>query len=92
MPASAEKKSRQSLKSTSTLSPSDTMAEKPTCRCAAHSTRPAATAPDCDTSARSPGLALRAAKLAFILARGARTPMQFGPTMRSPWARAASLT
>ncbi len=41
-------------------------------------------APDCDTSARSPTFTPRAAKLAFIFARGASTPMQFGPTIRNP--------
>ena len=37
------------------LSPMEAIAEKPTPRDAAHSTSPAAMAPDCEISARSPG-------------------------------------
>src|SRR5947209_5306433 len=54
------------------------MPEKPTRRVAAHSMRPASTAPDCEISARSPAPTLRAAKLALSFARGAITPRQFG--------------
>src|SRR5215470_14019381 len=70
------------------LSPSETMAEKPVDLLAAHSTKPAATAPDCEISAISPGCALCAAKLALSLACGARTPRQFGPTSWRPLLRA----
>ena len=55
----------------------------------AHSTRPAAMAPDCEISARSPLRGICAAKLALSLARGASTPRQLGPTRRMPCARAA---
>ena len=50
------------------MSPSDTSPEKPTRRRAAHSRSPASTAPDCEISARSPGTAFRAAKLALSFA------------------------
>ena len=44
----------QIAESTSSWSPIETMPEKPTARCAAQSTMPAAMAPDCEISARSP--------------------------------------
>ena len=50
---------------------------------------PAATAPDWEISARSPGVAFRAAKLALSFAGGAITPRQFGPTRRRPCLRAS---
>jgi hypothetical protein len=50
---------------------------------------PAAMPPDCEISARSPGGARRDAKVALSLAAGSIRPMQFGPTRRSPLARAA---
>jgi len=52
------------------MSPSDTSPEKPTRRRAAHSRSPASTAPDWEISARSPGVAFRAAKLALSFAGG----------------------
>src|SRR6266700_1145914 len=71
------------------LSPSDTTAEKPIDRVAAHSTSPVAMAPDCEIRARSPDFGVLAAKLALSLAPGTKTPRQLGPTRRRPFARAA---
>src|SRR5450755_405528 len=65
------------------------MAEKPTLRRAAHSTIPAAMAPDCEINAKSPRRADLAAKVALNFAGGTITPRQFGPTRRRPLARAA---
>jgi len=50
--------------STSSWSPIDTMPEKPTARCAAQSTMPAAMAPDCEISAKLPTAGMCAEKLA----------------------------
>jgi hypothetical protein len=86
---SSAKKSRRSLTSTSTMSPSEAIAEKPTSRRFAHSTIPATMAPDCEINARSPGCGMLAAKLALSLTRGASTPRQFGPMSRRPLGRAA---
>jgi hypothetical protein len=52
-------------------------------------TMPAAMAPDCATSARSPAIAMRVAKVALSFAAGTITPRQFGPINLKPWARAA---
>jgi hypothetical protein len=86
---SSAKKSIRSPKSTSTMSPSETAAEKPMPCAADHSIRPAVMAPDCETRARSPVGGMRAAKLALSLARAESTPRQFGPMSRRPVARAA---
>jgi hypothetical protein len=46
-------------------------------------------APDWETSARSPGRGIRIAKVALNFAAGTIAPRQFGPTIRSPFSRAA---
>ena len=67
----------------------ETIPEKPTARCAAQSTIPAAMAPDCDISARLPGLGMCAEKLALRLAPGIMMPRQLGPISLIPYLRAA---
>ena len=67
------------------------MPEKPTPRCAAQSTMPAAIAPDCEISARFPGPGMCAAKLALRLTPGIMMPKQFGPISRMPYFRAAAV-
>ena len=79
--------SSMSAKSTSTESPSEIAAENPIERLCAHSSTAALTAPDCDTSARSPASGRLAAKLANSFECGATTPRQLGPTTRSPRGR-----
>ena len=81
--------SSRSSKSTSAMSPTETRPEKPTLRSAAKASSDTVTAPDWEMTARSPGIALSAAKLASRPARGASTPRQLGPTMRMGvrWAR-----
>ena len=64
------------------------MPEKPTSRRAAHSTTPAAIAPDWEISASDPARGSRSAKLALRAPGGERTPRQFGPTILRPLARA----
>ena len=51
---------------------------------AAHSTRPAAMAPDCEISARSPAPWHAGGEAALSFAPGTRTPRQLGPTSRRP--------
>ena len=66
------------------LSPIETTAENPTPCADAHSTNPAAMAPDWETSARSPAGGIEAAKLALSLTPGTSTPRQFGPDKAHP--------
>jgi len=66
-----------------------TIPEKPTPRCAAQSTMPAAIKPDCEISARFPAQGTCAEKLAFKLTPGITMPRQFGPISRMPYFRAA---
>lgn len=80
----------QSATSTSTMSPSDTICEKPTPLAAAQSTSEAAMAPDCDKSAISPGAAGIWKKPALSLSGGSIRPSPLGPMMRRRWGRAAS--
>ena len=65
------------------------MPEKPTQRCAAQSTMPAAIAPDCEISARFPAAGICAEKLALRLTPGIMMPRQFGPISRMPYFCAA---
>src|SRR4029079_1711820 len=65
-------------------SPIDMIPENPIERLLLHSMSPAAMAPDCEMSARSPDFAVLAAKLAFSRAGGTTTPITFGPMPRGP--------
>ena len=63
----------------------ETIPEKPTARCAAQSTMPAAMAPDWEISARFPGPGMCAEKLALRLTPGIMTPRQLGPINLMPY-------
>ena len=74
------------------MEPSDTIELKPTSSCAAQSRMAVRSAPDCEMKPTRPGLAMPAAKVAFIRSIGFMMPRQFGPTTRIPYLRAASRT
>ena len=72
--------SSRSAKSTSMLSPMETIAEKPMPRSAAHSTRPVAMAPDCEMQRQIAGLRHRRREAGIELAPPA-------PERRGNWGR-----
>ena len=72
------------------MSPREATHEKPMPRAWAQSSTAVATAPDWATKAISPAFGVTGAKLALRPRRGARRPMQLGPSTRSRWGRAAS--
>ena len=73
-----------SPKSTSAASPREITVEKPTWCGSAQSRIAVQSAPDWETSARSPGMATPLQKVMFSPRRGRNIPRQFGPTMRMP--------
>ena len=77
---------------TSSMEPRLTMELKPTFSYAAQSRMAVRSAPDCEMKPTRPGLAIPAAKVAFIRSIGFMMPRQLGPTTRMPNRRAASST
>ncbi len=70
-----------SPKSTSAMSPSETICEKPMSCPAAQSMTAVTSAPDCDRSASDPAFVVRCAKLALRPMLGLSRPIPFGPSV-----------
>ena len=78
--------------STEVLGPSETTEEKPTPFLLAQSRMEAVSAPDCDTSASEPGLAIGPAALALSCKWGRCSPRPLGPSRNTPSRRAIFLS
>ena len=87
MLSSSSQYSSRSLDDTSALLPIDTNADMPRPRWEASSITARPTAPLCDEMATFPGSNWRRENVAFIFVAAAKTPRQFGPTMRAPCER-----
>ena len=79
------RKSSASAMSSAVLGPSDTTAEKPTPLRWAQSSVEAVSAPDCDSNASGPGLAMVPMMLALSFWCGRWKPLQLGPSRCSWW-------
>ncbi|OQC03785.1 MAG: hypothetical protein BWX79_02582 [Alphaproteobacteria bacterium ADurb.Bin100] len=82
---SEARKSSTCAISTEVFGPSETTVENPTAFWLAQSRMEEVSAPDCDTSASGPGVAMGPATLALRPARGRWKPRQFGPRRYMPW-------
>ena len=89
---SLARKSSTWAMSTEVFGPSDTTDEKPTPFWLAQSRMDAVSAPDCDTSAREPGLAIGPAALALSCRCGRCRPRPLGPIRKTPSRRAIFLS